>query len=497
MSRPTSVTLQGSKRKLKMEAGGYPVDTSGSFCNVFRAYDKKTRQRFTLKRYRAAVVSAGGFMEDVELFEREAEIWRSFDHRHILPFVGIARDPSGGMYLVSPWIERGSLWDYIRAHPNQCDRRKYLRETADALVYLHSRDLIHGDIKAQNVLISENDEALLCDFGVSRDTVLATQPILKGTTPLRFQAPELWEGFSKSMPTDVYAFGMLIYQVLSGELPFSYCGAHLDILVAVLHRDERPPCEPEHGPTGESYRHLWMVAESCWRREPSERPTMVNVHLQLSRLDDYSMNEGSLPEPSDEREESPTPEPLPIQQPHQDAALPAPTINAPILPTSPPPFQSLLISRLATISESTNVVSGVADLGGIIIFDNSSSISPHIMAGNSDIYRAALSPSQIVVAIKVLRACNVMGPEKLDRLAKKLGREMRVWKTLKHERVTPLLGFAILEIGACLISPWCANGNALEYLNKSPSVDRRRLVRTPSPVVGLPSFIIARVCFRI
>ncbi|KAG8900387.1 hypothetical protein FRB99_006095, partial [Tulasnella sp. 403] len=122
-----------------------------------------------------------------------------------------------------------------------------------------------------------------------------------------------------------------------------------------------------------------------------------------------------------------------------------------------------LISRLATISRSGNVVTGVADLGGIFTFDSPPPIALHKKAGNSDI------------AVKVLRAGDITDSEELDRLAKRLGREMSIWKALKHKRITPLMGFAILEIGACLISPWCDNGNALEYLKKCPSVDRRRL----------------------
>ncbi|KAG8895415.1 hypothetical protein FRB99_000604 [Tulasnella sp. 403] len=277
----TTVKLQGSKNKLRMEGGGYPVDVSGSFCDVFKAYDEKTQQRFALKRYRAAAVSASGITEEqAKWFEQESRHWQSLNHRHVLHLHGIAKDTFGGMYLVSPWIEHGSLWKYIRVNPD-CDRSKYLRQTAEALVYLHSKNLIHGDIKAQNVLISENDDALLSDFGLSKVVSTQTMAGLKGVAPLRFQAPELWKGASRNVKTDVYAFGMLIYQVLSGSFPFRDCQAHAAIYMKVVEGGERPPREPSESPTGKSYESLWDVAEKCWQEDPDDRPSMREVALAL------------------------------------------------------------------------------------------------------------------------------------------------------------------------------------------------------------------------
>ncbi|KAG8908768.1 hypothetical protein FRB99_003006 [Tulasnella sp. 403] len=88
-----------------------------------------------------------------------------------------------------------------------------LRESADAIAYLHDQSILHGDIKASNVLVSDDAHALVCDFGLARAVDAVTSIVLRGAGSVRWQAPELWAKRPKSTKTDVYAFGMLIAEV--------------------------------------------------------------------------------------------------------------------------------------------------------------------------------------------------------------------------------------------------------------------------------------------
>ena len=88
-----------------------------------------------------------------------------------------------------------------------------MSETAQAVEYLHGLQLIHGDIKAANVLISDDGHALLTDFGLSKLSSCATSSAARGFGTTRYQSPELWEGGPKTMESDVYAFSMLIVEV--------------------------------------------------------------------------------------------------------------------------------------------------------------------------------------------------------------------------------------------------------------------------------------------
>ena len=93
-----------------------------------------------------------------------------------------------------------------------------LREAASAISYLHQCGIIHGDIKASNILVSDDVHALLCDFGLARFEDMNTSIGQKGQGTSRFQSPELMQlGQGKSPESDVWAFGMTIYQVRRQE----------------------------------------------------------------------------------------------------------------------------------------------------------------------------------------------------------------------------------------------------------------------------------------
>jgi serine/threonine protein kinase len=88
-----------------------------------------------------------------------------------------------------------------------------LREAASAVDYLHNLQLVHGDIKAANILVSDDGHALLTDFGLAKLSSGATSTGLSGAGTTRWQSPELFEGGRKTLESDIYAFGMLIVEV--------------------------------------------------------------------------------------------------------------------------------------------------------------------------------------------------------------------------------------------------------------------------------------------
>jgi serine/threonine protein kinase len=84
---------------------------------------------------------------------------------------------------------------------------------ASALSYLHSNGIVHGDIKGNNVLASPNGDALLCDFGLAKLVGSQTSGSRRGSGALRWESPELLDGQTKSTASDIWAFGMTIYEV--------------------------------------------------------------------------------------------------------------------------------------------------------------------------------------------------------------------------------------------------------------------------------------------
>ncbi|KAG8995235.1 hypothetical protein FRB90_000221, partial [Tulasnella sp. 427] len=162
---------------------------------------------------------------------RETVIWAATKHANILPFLG-HRTYNGLPCLISPWCENRSLTRYIANTPGIKDYQilKLLRGAGCGVAYLHSFNpvIVHGDIKPENVVIQDNLEAALCDFGVSRVIVsfekgskseLTTTGNKVGGTA-GYISREILEDTSPEPSGDVFSFGGLILAALSGKDPF-------------------------------------------------------------------------------------------------------------------------------------------------------------------------------------------------------------------------------------------------------------------------------------
>ncbi|KAG9122675.1 hypothetical protein FRC07_000856, partial [Ceratobasidium sp. 392] len=219
----------------------------------------------------------------VERFRREVDIWRRLQHIHILRFYGICYI-GPRLYVVAPWADGGNLLVYLRNHPD-CDRMKFLSEVALGLVYLHmfTPTIVHGDLRAANVLVSASGEALLADFGLSKilaeedgAEVATTSLVSVGSS--RWMAPELFEdadSYSISPASDVWSFGMLSLEVLTSQPPYRQCRIDGQVIAKIIGcvLPERPEQTDEMYERGLSDK-MWTLMQQCWSWDPSFRPQM-------------------------------------------------------------------------------------------------------------------------------------------------------------------------------------------------------------------------------
>ncbi|EJD37462.1 kinase-like protein, partial [Auricularia subglabra TFB-10046 SS5] len=163
------------------------------------------------------------------LLRRELYAVRHVRHRHILHFVGTAQFDLR-MVIASPFMENGNLLTYVKQHC-AADRKMLILQVAEAVDHLHNKEgLVHGDLKCENVLVSQVGSAVLADFGLATfidkaEASTTTATGIRMRSSIAFAAPELLFGDidaatdlgprtrSKTPQTDVYAFGMLIVQV--------------------------------------------------------------------------------------------------------------------------------------------------------------------------------------------------------------------------------------------------------------------------------------------
>ncbi|WOL09741.1 hypothetical protein Cni_G18494 [Canna indica] len=219
-------------------------------------------------------------------FWREAEILSQLHHPNVVAFYGVVKDgPGGTMATVTEFMVNGSLRHVLLRKDKYLDRRKRLIIAMDAafgMEYLHSKNIVHFDLKCDNLLVNLKDQSRpICkvgDFGLSkikRNTLVSGG--VRGTLP--WMAPELLNGSSNkvSEKVDVFSFGIVMWEILTGEEP--YANMHYGAIIGgIVNNTLRPPvpanCDPE-------WRRLM---EQCWAPDPVKRPCFSQIAGRLRAM---------------------------------------------------------------------------------------------------------------------------------------------------------------------------------------------------------------------
>ncbi|KAG8988957.1 hypothetical protein FRB90_002470, partial [Tulasnella sp. 427] len=208
---------------------------------------------------------------------REILIWSKLSHPSIIPFLGYEwKEEAAEVWLVCPWQANGTVHDYLNASLAGINKRMTLIvQSAEALNYLHSLNppICHGDIKGANVLVTDNEGAMLTDFGLSRmldDSLsrLDTTHQFQGSIP--WCSPELFQEDEciRAPPCDVWAWAWLVTEIITGKVPFSKVANSAKIIFYIL---ERKWTETAPDPAFEGLSDLWNILLPCWTEDPSAR----------------------------------------------------------------------------------------------------------------------------------------------------------------------------------------------------------------------------------
>ncbi|KAF9482916.1 kinase-like protein [Pholiota conissans] len=259
---------------------------------------------------------------DTRHFLKEALLLRLIiPHPHILPSLGVIMSPNA-LQIISPLMRNGSIVKYTKKHPN-VSKKELLEQVADGLHFLHQYNVVHGDLKGDNILITDDGKACIADLGSSNFMELSqplkassSRPIVAfqsfatnetirsestatndsaisslsgmsvfsaaGTT--RYMAPERLfpekhgaESARATPPSDVFSFGMLAWEVYSGKVPFSEVKVPAYAAQKIL-KGHRPP-----KPRTMTY-DLWKLVQSCWKKSAHTRPTIHSIYNELATM---------------------------------------------------------------------------------------------------------------------------------------------------------------------------------------------------------------------
>jgi len=273
----------------------------GGFGTVYEAVDERLDRRVAVK------VIKPWWAEDAEWtgrFEQEAKLAASLNHRGIVQVHDTGRDGRVGLYIVCELVDGESLAD--RARRGQVSPQEAARigaDILDALQAAHDRGIIHRDIKPQNVLLSAEGAAKLADFGVARLSGGMTHSSASATvigTPV-YMSPEQARGRTVKATADVYSVGVMLYELLAGQPPFT---GENHVELAMKHVSDPPPPLPATVPVG--MRDAVMRALA---KEPAERFRSAADMASALRKANAQPAGGPTPNPTDaptERLEEPT-----------------------------------------------------------------------------------------------------------------------------------------------------------------------------------------------
>ncbi|KAF9532397.1 kinase-like domain-containing protein [Crepidotus variabilis] len=219
-------------------------------------------------------------------FENEINTWSSLKHDNILAFYGIVTDLGQHVHMVSPWQDNGNV---LGSHPD-ANRLQLVSGAAQGLDYLHSKKIIHGNMKCANILVSSKGHACICDFGMSKVIEEVTERSASLTLTeggsARWLAPELIEGKAPSKEADVYSFAMAILELMTGKHPYADCKRDAQVIHSIVVLKKTPARPQLQGAAALDCLsdELWGLMLRCWCKEAAARPQMTEVSSSLVEI---------------------------------------------------------------------------------------------------------------------------------------------------------------------------------------------------------------------
>ncbi|KAH0791057.1 TKL family protein kinase [Histomonas meleagridis] len=242
---------------------------------VVRGRIKNTGQEVAVKILKTRELKAS----DLEMFRREVFTLSMLSHPSLVKFRGYTVEAP--FCILTDYMVNGSLYNFLKERGEDLtptDRSLIALDVALGLEYLHSRGIIHRDLKSLNVLLDEKKRAKICDFGLARTKSTVPMTGLVGTT--LWMAPEvvLSNPFYDEK-VDVYSFGILLWELLTGKRPYE--GEDISSISVQVVEDGRRPIIPENTPEP-----LAKLMRQCWDQDNNKRPSFTKI-VQLLQNAEY------------------------------------------------------------------------------------------------------------------------------------------------------------------------------------------------------------------
>lgn len=229
----------------------------------------------------------------LSVLDSEAEILASLRHPNIVQFIGVCSKPP---CIISEFVEQGNLSDLIARSqvgtngPSWGLYLKMLTDAATGMLYLHARSspIIHCDLKSNNILVDLHYRTKICDFNMSRLLEECTGTASVSLQNPRWISPEVLDGEEYSKSSDVYAFGVIMWEVLTGRIP--WLETNFAEIVSLVRDGARPQIpnfwDVQDGKGAEliAFEEYVQLMTECWAQNPYERPSFGDIIRELKDI---------------------------------------------------------------------------------------------------------------------------------------------------------------------------------------------------------------------
>ena len=307
---------------------------SGGMAEVYKGYQENLDRFVAIKLMHAFLVSDQDFLNR---FQREARAMAALNHPNIVGVYDFDVYGESSYYLVMEYIKGGTLKDKLSALAQQGERLplpevvKMIAEIADALSYAHRREMVHRDIKPANIMLNEDTgRAILTDFGIvkllgNQSMAYTATGALIGTPA--YMSPEQALGQSGDHRVDIYSLGVMLFQMVTGILPFD-----ADTPLAVVMQHVNTPTPEPNSIIPDIPWGLQEVILKAMAKSPDDRFSSAGEFATALRNVDLSgsASRPAMPVPPPPSKDYPTPAQTQVQVPEPETAVspPAPVTEA-------------------------------------------------------------------------------------------------------------------------------------------------------------------------
>ena len=239
----------------------------GGMGRVYKAYDKDLDRVVALKVVRHGVM---GETDALKRFKQELVLASKISHKNILRIHDMG-EVAGTKFITMAYVEGQDLYGILKENPKLPLERvlKFAKALAEALAAAHAEGVVHRDLKPQNILVNKDDQIFVSDFGLAKSFEEGAQGMTKTGAFLgtpRYMSPEQVEGKPADQRSDLYSYGLMLYEMVVGDVPFT---GESTLKVMYQRIQEKPKNPRLIDPSLPSW--LVRIIMRCLERDPEDR----------------------------------------------------------------------------------------------------------------------------------------------------------------------------------------------------------------------------------